>query len=406
MKILYIHQHFVSADGIGVTRSHDIARYLVSMGHQVTVICGYSSTKGLPPVKSFRLWRIHWLDGIKIVICNVAYNQNMSPYMRVGSFIMFAFIASIVALLEKGANIVFATSTPLTVTIPGVISSKIKRVPYIFEARDLWPEDHVASGRMKEGSFIHRFFVKLERMAYKNAKYITVVSDGFYNRLLERGISMDNLNMIPLGADANKFANIVPDHSEFIKKKIINKKVAIYTGAHGNTNGLYQLLDAAEKLKHRNDIVIVLIGKGSEKTKLENVSKTRGLSNVIFLDPVPISKLVGILAASHMGLIIFKQITRPRWLTPNKFYDYCFSELPSIVNFDGTTAELVKSEKIGISTLPGSSADLARAIEYYSDNELVRKETGFKARELAFKYYDRKQIAKRMEALFLKALEN
>lgn len=406
MKIVYIHQHFVSAQGTGPTRSHDIARMLVAKGHNVTMVCGYSPTKGLPKVKPFKLWRVHWLDGIKIVICNVPYNQKMSSQVRVISFLFFAFVASIVSILERHVNLIFATSTPLTVTIPGVIASKIKNVPYIFEARDLWPEDHVASGRMKEGSIIHRFFVMLEHMAYKNAKYITVVSKGFYDRLIDRGISENKLNMIPLGADAQKFKNPLPDQSEFKKKGIVNKKIAIYTGSHGDTNGLSQLLDAAEILKHRNDIAIVLIGKGSKKNTLINDAISRRLTNVFFLDPVPIARLIGILAASHIGLIIFKQISRPRWLTPNKFYDYCFIGIPSIVNFEGTTADIVQSENIGVFSSPGNSMALANAIEYYSDNEQARIEAGNKARSIAFSNYDRKEITNAMESLFLKALEN
>lgn len=403
MKILYLHQHFVSSTGVGATRSHDIAKNLVKNGHQVTMVCGYSPTKGLPKVRPFRLWRVYWLDGIKIIICNIPYSQKMSSKMRLVSFILFALVATIVSLFERRIDLVFATSTPLTITIPGVIISKIKKKPYVFEARDLWPEDHVASGRMKEGSLIHKFFSYLEKISYKNAQYINVVSQGFYNRLVVRGIPEEKLTMIPLGADGDKFMNPVPNKEIFEKIGIENKKIAIYTGAHGDTNGLFQVLDAAEELKDRKDIAIVFIGKGAEKDKLKNQAIQRNLDNVYFLDPVPITKLVGVLAASHIGLIIFKQISRPRWLTPNKFYDYAFIGIPSVVNFAGTTADLVTREGIGIAAKPGDSKSLAEAIMFYADNEDERIKIGEKARDFAYKNFDRKIISLNMEELFIKA---
>lgn len=404
MKILFIHQHFVTTAGVGATRSHDICRYLAERGHQVTVVCGYAATRGLPPVGRFHLWRTHVMDGFKVIICNATYVQTMTGPRRMLAFLWFAFIATLAGLRERGLNLVFATSTPLTVVIPGVIVSKLKRKPYVFEARDLWPEDNVAAGTIKEGSLLHRFLLFLERVSYREARQITVVSEGFYKRLLERGIPKNKLNLIPLGADGEKFAQAVANDRPFREKGLEGKKIAIYTGTHGYTNGLFQLIDAAELLKQREDIAIVLFGKGSKKPELIEDAKRRGLSNVHFFDPIPIGELVNVMAACHMGLIVFRQISRPRWLTPNKFYDYCFSALPSIVNFAGTTAEIVQREKIGLACEPGSAQALADAIIHYADNEAERKETGERAKAFCWENYDRKNISGAVDELFSKSL--
>lgn len=406
MKILYINQHFITTAGVGGTRQHDICRYLAERGHEITLLSGYSASKGLPKPRRFSLWRVHHLDGFKVYVCNTPYSQEMSPQRRVFAFLQFAFIATLIGLKERKIDLVFATSTPLTVTIPGLLVSKLRRKPYAFEARDLWPEDLVIGGRMKESSFIHRFFSFLEQATYRHARKVTVVSEGFHQRLLERGMDADKLNMIPLGADGDKFKNATPNHRFFEERRLGDKKLAIYTGAHGKANGLDQLLDAAEFLRHRNDIAIVLFGKGSEKSRLEATAKDRGLTNLHFFAPVPIGELVTILAACDFGLIIFRQVQRPRPLTPNKFYDYCFSGIPSVVNFSGTTAEIVRREQIGLVSEPGCPEDLASTIEQLADRENERVEMGRRARALGWERYDRKRIASQMEDFFERALRS
>ena len=184
MKILYIHQYFTTNEGFGGTRSYDISRRLVDNGHSVTVICGSDVKNGLGKVGLLRPWRIRWIDGIKVIICNIPYSNYMNIPARLLSFILFALFSAILALKERNIDLVFASSTPLTVSIPGVLASKLRKKPYIFEVRDLWPEDLVAAGRMKEGGIGHRVQSLMERISYANANNIILVSKGFQDRLL------------------------------------------------------------------------------------------------------------------------------------------------------------------------------------------------------------------------------
>ncbi len=367
------------------------------------MISGYSVTKGLPKPKIYHLWNTHNIDEVKIYICNATYNQSMPSYRRMVSFLHYALLATIAGLIERRVDLVFATSTPLTVVIPGVILSKLKRKPYVFEARDLWPEDSVAAGWMVEGSLIHRFLSYLERITYKHARQISVVSKGFYDRLIDRGIPKNKMNLNLLGADAELYEDVKINTEFFKSKGIQDKKIAVYTGAHGKTNGLFQLLDAADYLRDRDDLAIVFLGRGSERSNLIKGAKERKLDNLHFFDPVPGTELVKLLAACHMGLVIFKQVSRPRWLTPNKLFDYCFSGLPIIVNFEGTTADLVTMNRIGRVSEPGCAKSLAEAIAFYLDNEDVRASDGARARELAIREYDRAIIAESFEAMLLRA---
>lgn len=399
MKLVYIHQHFVTQEGTSGTRSYDVARYLVEMGHEVTVICGLHEQSGFPAGWPRWLFGRRSMHGFNVVACKVPYSNKMGIAARVWSFFGFALLATIACLCERRVDLIFATSTPLTVGIPGRIAATLKRVPYVFEVRDLWPEDLVAAGRLKPGLAL-RFWEWLEAFSYGRAARILLVSQGFHDRLLERGFDPRRLRTVLLGADGQLFESLSPDPTYFEQHGLAGKTIAIYTGAHGDANGLFQLLDAAEHLRDRRDIAIVTIGDGKMRESLRTAAAERGLTNVHLLDPVPKTVLPGILAASHIGLMILKQITRPRWVTPNKIFDYMFAGLPSIVNFPGTTAQLVEAEGIGVASEPGSATDLAARIRRWADNPDERTAIGRHAREVAFAKFDRRMIARELAEVF------
>jgi glycosyltransferase involved in cell wall biosynthesis len=167
---------------------------------------------------------------------------------------------------------------------------------------------------------------------------------------------------------------------------------------------LFQVIDAAAHLRDREDVAIVLIGEGKAKPALRAAVAERKLENVHLLDAVPKQQLPGILVGCHIGLMILKQITRPRWVTPNKVFDYMFAGLPTIVNFPGTTAEMVQADGSGVAAKPGSAPDLAARILHWVDHPDERAATGRRARELAIQKYDRRMIAHRLADIFSECL--
>jgi glycosyltransferase involved in cell wall biosynthesis len=177
---------------------------------------------------------------------------------------------------------------------------------------------------------------------------------------------------------------------------IDDKFVAVYTGAHGVANGLFQVLDAAELLRHRDDIAFLFVGDGRERQNLLNQIASRALKNCHMPGQVPKTRIPGILLACHVGLQILTQVSRPRWVTPNKLFDYMFAGMPTIVNFAGTTGELVEREQVGLASSPGSAADLAAKVAYYAVNPAIREQIGRRAREFAWARYDRASIASQL----------
>ena len=399
MKLIYIHQYFVTNEGTSGTRSYDVSKYLVEMGHQVTMICGVHDQSSLAPPPWWKLSRTEWIDGIKVVICRAHYSNKLKVPARLWCWMKFAAIATIGCLRERCADLIFATSTPPTVGIPARIASAILRIPYVFEVRDLWPEDLLAAGRIKQG-LQYKIWEMLELFCYKKARKILLVSKGFHDRLLERGFDPARLETILLGADGSLFKSAQPDHEYIERNGLAGKTIAVYTGAHGDANGLAQLIDAAEHLRDRPDIAIAMIGEGKMREGLKAMAADRKLTNVFLLDSVPKLKLPGILVACHIGLMILKQITRPRWVTPNKIFDYMFAGLPSIVNFPGTTAEMVEADGVGLASVPGSAEDLAAKIRHWADHPEERAAVGRHAREVAWSKYDRKMIACQLAGVF------
>lgn len=399
MKLIYINQHFVTNEGTSGTRTYDVGRFLVQMGHEVTIVCGLHDQSNLKRMPFWRLYRTERIDGIRVRICNAYYSNKQGVPARLWAFAKFALVSLMVTVLERRADLIFATSTPLTVGIPGRIGAALKGIPYVFEVRDLWPEDLLDAGRIKPG-LQFKVWEWIEQFSYAKAKKILLVSKGFHDRLLERGMAPDRLQTIVLGADGSLFRDVAPNRDFFQQRGLQGKKIAIYTGAHGDANGLPQILDAAALLTDRPDIAFVLLGEGKMKEALKADAEARGLSNVHLLDPVPKRELPGILAACDIGLMILKQISRPRWVTPNKIFDYMFTGIPSIVNFAGTTAEMVEADGAGIASKPGDAADLAARVRELADNPDERAAIGKRAREVAYSRYDRRMIAEQLAEVF------
>lgn len=403
MHIVYIHQHFCTNEGSGGTRSYDVSRHLVQMGHRVTMICGVLDISGLKMAPWHRPFRRCRMDGFDVIICNVLYSNKQGFAARMACFALFAFMAVIAALSVRDVDIVFATHTPLTVGIPGFLAARAKRVPFIFEVRDLWPESDLISGNLKAG-WLSKCLEWLEAFLYSKARKILLVSPGFEKRLIERGYPPSKLRTILLGADGDVFREITPDPTFRASHQLEGKTVAVYTGVHGRANGLDYILDAANCVKDRRDIAFVLVGEGMEKPRLMQRAGEMGLTNVRFIDYVPKTVLPGILANCDVGMMILANVGE-RPVTPNKIFDYMFAGLPAIVNFPGPTIEMVRGDGTGVYADPTRPEEMARQIVYWAEHPEEAKTIGAHARQIAFSKYDRGSIARQLVQAFEQVLD-
>ncbi len=396
MKLLYFHQHFSTPKGSTGTRSYEMAIRSLKEGHEVIMVCGsYNGGKtGLTaPFKWGR--RSGLVDGIKVIEFNLAYSNNDGFVKRALLFLLFA-IRSIVIALTYSYDVLFATTTPLTAGIPGIMARWVRGKTFIFEVRDLWPELPKAMGVITN-PIVLNLMALLEYVSYKSAHRLIGLSPGICEGIASKGISKQKIIQISNGCDLELFAN------ESLELRPIefnpDELIFIYSGTHGIANGLDSVLNAVGILneRERGGYKIILIGSGREKQRLINRANVESLNNrIVFMDPISKEKLVSLLKASDVGLQILADVPAFYFGTsPNKFFDYLAIGLPVFTNYPGWVAELIENNQCGVSCEPSNAFKFADKIEYLLDNRELLKNMGLNSKNLAKKEFDRSALSNR-----------
>lgn len=395
MRVLYFHQHFSTPQGSVGIRSYEMARQLVSRGHQVTMVCGsYGGGKTGLIVPFAKGRRRGMVDGIDIVEFDLAYSNSDGFVKRGLTFIKFAARSVGLALTEK-YDVLFATTTPLTAGIPGIFARWLRGKPFVFEVRDLWPELPRAMGVIRNPLVLQAMSV-LEWVSYRSAHRLVGLSPGIAKGISRRGVPAERVALVPNGCDLGIFAGTVePWRPAGVKSSDL---LAVFAGTHGIANGLDAVLDTAAELKRRgrHDIKLLLIGQGKLKAGLRERAAREGLSNVVFHDPVNKARLAGLMAATDVGLQILSNVPAFYYGTsPNKFFDYISAGLPVLNNYPGWLAELIGQYRCGFAVPPDDPAAFADALEMASSDRAELKVMGQRSRALAEEQFSRVILADR-----------
>ena len=395
MRVLYFHQYFSTPEGAAGTRSYEMARRLVARGHQVTIICASDVRARTGLRGDFQQGRRQGIvDGIKVVEFDLAYSNYDSFISRSLTFLRFALRSASLALTLP-YDLVFATSTPLTAGIPGIAAHLLRGKPFVFEVRDLWPELPREMG-IVTNPLVLRAMDWLEWISYHTAQGCIGLSPGIVAGIQRRGIPTERVAMIPNGCDLDVFATDGPPiRPEGVREGDL---VAAFTGAHGLANGLDAVLDAALELKRRNreDIKFLFVGDGRLKPRLQARVAQEGLRNCLFLDPVPKRELTRLLKGVNVGLMILANVPAFYYGTsPNKFFDYIASRLPVLNNYPGWLSELITRNRCGLAVPPDDPVSFADALEHMADHRNELAQMGRRARDLAQREFDRRQLADR-----------
>lgn len=393
MKILYFHQHFSTPKGSAGIRSYAMAQSLIRNGHQVTMVCGSfgAGQTGLtqPFEKGVRKGNV---DGIDIIEFELPYSNSLSFLKRILIFLSFAFKSIKVAFTEQ-YDVLFATTTPLTAGIPGIFAKWLRRKPFVFEVRDLWPELPKAMGVIKNPVVLWMMSV-LEWASYRSADRLVGLSPGIVEGIKKRGVAPEKIASIPNGCDLDIFAQ---EHEPWRPAGVkSNDLMAIFTGTHGLANGLSAVIDAAAELQKRgrDDIKLVLVGDGMQKKTLMEQAAQRQLTNIIFHDPVNKNKLAGLMASADVGLQILANVPAFYYGTsPNKFFDYISAGLPVLNNYPGWLAELIENQKCGFAVAPENPQAFADALEYAADHREELVQMGKNAQHTAKVQFNRQDLS-------------
>lgn len=380
MKLLYIHQYFRFPDQPGGTRSYDLATSFVKKGIQVTVISG--TTNG---TNSCEKWSVFERAGIKFYMLYCPYENKMSFKRRVYSFLYFMWNAT-VKVLQINCDCVLATSTPLTVAIPALVMKWIKKKPYVFEARDVWPEVPIRMGFIKN-KIAKKILYWFEKVVYKNAAAIVPLSRGMDRDIKTRypnnkSVVITNISEISRFVDISKVVHIdIP---------LDDKKIILYAGTIGIANGVSYIVDLArETLKKDPNIYYLVFGYGKEKEKVLKYAKEQGVlnNNFFMFEPVKKNELPYLYSIATVGFSSFIDNSILWDNSANKYFDTLAASKPIVINYKGWQAEDIKKNNVGYILSPRVNEDEANKFIRYINNDELLKEQSINAHLLAIKEY-------------------
>jgi len=400
MHILLIHQAFVTLDEPGGTRHYEMARYLAGRGHQVTVIASPVSYLTGKAEASASASEEGDLVGRLRILRTFTYSALHRSFVhRVFSFFSFMASSFLVGLRVRQVDLVWGTSPPIFQGATAWALARLKRVPFLFEVRDLWPAFAIQVGVLRHPLLI-RASLWLEGFLYRHADQLMVNSPGFSEHVKSRGAK--RVALVPNGTDASMF-DPYSDGGAFRQAHgLAGKFVALYAGAHGLSNDLGVVLQAAQRLEDRPEIAIVLLGDGKDKPNLVAQAAQMGLKNVHFLPPVPKNLMGEALAAADACIAILKPVPMYATVYPNKVFDYMAAGRPVILAIEGVIRQVIEGANGGICVPPGDPDALAEAIRALADDPTKGRSLGTNARRYVEAHFDRAVLANQLEELIVR----
>jgi len=397
MYILFISDNFPPETNAGASRTFEHARRWVEAGHRVTVV---AAAPNFPEGRIFpgyrnRLWQREVLNGVEVVRVWTYITANSGFFRRTldqASFMMSAIVGSV---FLRGPDVVIATSPQFLQTFAGYVVSRMKRRPFVFELRDLWPDSIVAVGAMRESTLI-RFLRMLEYFMYRRAAKIVSVTDSFKRVLTSNGIPPESIAVIPNGADTLTYTPGGAPESLLSRYGLEGKFVAAYIGTVGMAHGLSELLDTAEILRGRDDIRLVVVGTGAEKDGLIRQASERGLRNVIFTGGVPKSEVSDYWRLCDVALVLLRDLPLFDQVIPSKMFEAMAAGRAIVLGVRGESRAILERSGAGVAVTPEDANELARAILRMADEPQQCRAMGLAGRQFVETHYNRDVLAQRM----------
>ncbi len=398
MKILYLHQYFNTPQDSGGTRSYEMARRLVAHSHRVDMITSQRALRG----SAARGWRETEESGIHVHWLPVPYS-NVMPYQdRVKAFFQFAFGAAHKAAHLK-ADVVFATSTPLTIALPGIYAARRQGIPFVFEVRDLWPELPIAVGALRNPAFKGAARL-LEWLAYHASAHVVALSPGMAAGVMRRDIPASRVTIIPNSSDVDVF-DVPAERGSAIRTRLglsPDQPLIVYAGTFGLINGVGYLADlAAVMRKIAPEVRFLLVGKGAEVPKVTQRAQELGVldQNLWIWEALPKAEMPNLLAAATVAASVFVPL-KPMWNnSANKFFDALAARKPVAINYGGWQADLLHETGAGIVLPPENLNEAARLLaDFVRDSDRLQKASAA-ARDLAYTRFARDTLAAQLEAV-------
>ena len=396
MHIIFFSHYFPPEGNAPASRTYEHCVRWVRAGHDVTVItCVPNVPNGVPYYGYKNRWRQEeTVDGIRVIRVWTYLAPNAGVKKRVFNFVSYMFAAIGVGLFVKRPDVVIATSPQFFCGLAGMVVQAIRRLPFVLEIRDIWPESITAVGAMKRGRAI-QFLEWLEKKMYASADHIVAVGQGYQKNVISKA-SPEKVSVIYNGVDGDKFEPQRPDSVWLKEQGLSGKFVCAYIGTIGLAHGLETVLDAAEMLKSqgRNDIAFLLVGDGANRIALEENCCARGLEPwVRFTGRLDKSEMPKVTASSDALLVHLKPCDLFQTVIPSKIFEAMAMQRPIIMGVQGESAEIVKRAKAGIEMEPGNAQALVDCVTRLCDAPELRGQLSSNGRQFVLQEFSRDRFA-------------
>jgi len=402
MRILYLSQYFPPEVGATQTRAYEMARYLVSAGHSVTMLTEIPNHPSgiIPPEYRGKLYERTGLEGIDVIRVWVYASPEKTFARRMLFYLSYMVNAALAGLIlaRGGYDVVYATSPPLFVGGAALALSTLRRLPLVFEVRDLWPESAVALGELRNPRAV-MLAGKLEEMCYNRARRIVVVTHGIRRRLEERGWG-PKVALIPNGAHTELFR---PDAEagERLRAELglRGKFLVLYAGIHGLAQGLETVVEAAGQLQEASNIHFLFVGNGPKKADLLAMKDRMNLTNVTMLAERPRSEMPAFLSAADVALVPLRKLDLFQGAVPSKLFDAWACGCSVILSIAGEAQQVMRRADAGVSIEPEDATQMAQAILQLKDDPDRLHRYQQNARQFVQAHYSRQRLAVQLEQL-------
>jgi colanic acid biosynthesis glycosyl transferase WcaI len=411
MKILYISQYFPPEMGAPAARAAELSQHWADAGHDVTVLTGFPNhPTGVVPReyrKQFRHLVARERSGpVNVVRTWLLPFPNRGPYERILNYSSFAASAAITGLALARPDVVIATSPQLLVGLSGWWLAQWKRVPFVFEVRDLWPESLAAVGMGCTDSPLFRLLGRIAGFLYQHADRIAVVTPAFEKYLVAHWrVPREKISVIENGVETRVFT---PSAEPILRGELCleNKFLVSYIGTLGMAQGLETILDAAAILQGSHpEIRFLLLGEGAEKQRLIAQARHRRLTNLQFLDQQPRERIPAYIRASDVCLVPLKKTELFKTVIPSKIFEFMSCARPVILGVEGQARAILDEAGAGIPVEPESASALANAIRHLADNNEAACEMGRNGREYVIRKFSRRHTAEKYIGMLEDLLE-
>jgi glycosyltransferase involved in cell wall biosynthesis len=405
MHIVILYQHYLRPGESGHSRVNEYARLWSQAGHEVSVLTGQTSymTGTKPQEYRWRLSRREQDGPVTVYRCFVPSRYNQSFLHRAFAYFSFALSSAVVSVRLKRPDVLLVSSPPLTIGFAALMIRMFRRIPMVFEVRDLWPESAITTGALTSRTMI-RVLSWLERRCYAESIALNVLTPAFKENIVRRGLmAPERIANIVAGVDT---AEMHPGKASRAVREQLgwgDRRVVLYTGAIGRANRLGQLVETATLLKDRPDILIAIVGSGMEEDDIRRQVERLGLTNIVLHGPRPKDEMPPIIASADICIAVLMKTETFKTVYPNKVFDYLACGRPVVIGIDGAIRDLLEREQVGIFAEPENPQAIRAAILDLVDRPEQAAACGRRGRRFAERACSRDQMARAYADLLTRA---